>query len=38
MYAGPHKNLEKTNWLFKGEGDPQFEVYRLMRDAVKWVN
>ena len=28
-------NLEEDPTLFQGQGDPQFEVYRTMRKAVK---
>ena len=30
-------DLETISWLFEGQGDFQFEVYRMMRKETKWL-
>ena len=32
-----HQDLNDMPWLFKGKGDIQFDVYRNMRNATKYV-
>ena len=33
-----YNDLNRLDWLFKGKGDIQFDVYRQMREVSKWVD
>ena len=33
-----YNDLNRLDWLFKGKGDIQFDVYRQMKEVSKWVD